>query len=396
MFFWLTTWGGDSGLVLPQALSERQLNVDVVRPSGFPQDLTSLTRYDAVLFQNVPADQITGRQQVMLARYVNDLGGGFVMLGGPDSFGAGGWTNSVIDKQILPVACQIPTQTVLPSGAVVIVIDRSGSMGAAVGASGRSQMHLATEAAALAIGTLYNHDMIGVVGFDSFASWVVPLQKNTQPDATMKTVRSIQSGGGTNILAGLGAAYQALIENTTDLRESSIKHIILLSDGGSSGNYLPLINKLNRANITLSTVGVGDGHDETLLESLAEEAGGQYHPIDNPDDLPQVFIKEVRTVRKNLIREVNFVPQRVNTGSPVVSNLGAIPGLQGLVLTGPKYDRRVDMPLLGPEGEPLFAHWQGGVGQGGGVYQRCDQSLGNAMAGLGRLRAIFGHARCAW
>ncbi|MEE9404232.1 MAG: VWA domain-containing protein [Algisphaera sp.] len=355
--------GGDSGLVLPQALSERQLNVDVVRPSGFPQDLTSLTRYDAVLFQNVPADQITGRQQVMLARYVNDLGGGFVMLGGPDSFGAGGWTNSVIDKQILPVACQIPTQTVLPSGAVVIVIDRSGSMGAAVGASGRSQMHLATEAAALAIGTLYNHDMIGVVGFDSFASWVVPLQKNTQPDATMKTVRSIQSGGGTNILAGLGAAYQALIENTTDLRESSIKHIILLSDGGSSGNYLPLINKLNRANITLSTVGVGDGHDETLLESLAEEAGGQYHPIDNPDDLPQVFIKEVRTVRKNLIREVNFVPQRVNTGSPVVSNLGAIPGLQGLVLTGPKYDRRVDMPLLGPEGEPLFAHWQVGLGK---------------------------------
>ena len=157
--------GGDSGLVLPQALSERRLNVDVVRPAGFPQDITELTRYDAVLFQNVPADVITGRQQEMLARYVNDLGGGFVMLGGPDSFGAGGWTNSVIDKQILPVECQIPSQTILPSGAVVIVIDRSGSMGATVGVSGRSQMHLATEAAALAIGTLYEHDLIGVVGF---------------------------------------------------------------------------------------------------------------------------------------------------------------------------------------------------------------------------------------
>ena len=355
--------GGDSGLVLPQALSERQLNLDVVRPEGFPRDLAELTRYDAVLFQNVPADQITQAQQAMLARYVNDLGGGFVMLGGPDSFGAGGWTNSVIDEQILPVDCQIPSQTILPSGAIVIVIDRSGSMGAAVDQSGQTQMRLAAEAAALAIGTLYPHDLVGVIAFDSSATWVVPLAKNDNPNATMKAVRSIREGGGTDILAGLDAAHRALTENTTDLRESSIKHVILLSDGGSNGNFLPLINDLNRAKITLSSVGVGDGHDVELLESLAINAGGQYHPIDDPTDLPQVFIKEVRTVRKNLIREVNFTPQRVNTGSPVTANLGSLPQLQGLVLTGPKHDRRIDTPLLGPEGEPLFASWQVGLGK---------------------------------
>ena len=355
--------GGDSGLVLPKALSERQLNLDVVRPDGFPRDLAELTRYDAVLFQNVPADRITQSQQAMLARYVNDLGGGFVMLGGPDSFGAGGWTNSIIDEQILPVDCQIPSQTILPSGAIVIVIDRSGSMGAAVDKSGQTQMRLAAEAAALAIGTLYPHDLVGVIAFDNFATWVVPLAKNDNPNATMKTVRSIREGGGTDILAGLDAAYRALIGNTTDLRESSIKHVILLSDGGSSGNFLPLINDFNRANISLSTVGVGSGHDVKLLESLAVNAGGQYHPIDDPNDLPQVFIKEVRTVRKNLIREVNFTPQLVNTGSPVTANLGELPQLQGLVLTGPKHDRRIDTPLLGPEGEPLFASWQVGLGK---------------------------------
>ena len=355
--------GGDSGLVLPKALSERQLNLDVVRPDGFPNDLAELARYDAVLFQNVPADRITGAQQEMLARYVNDLGGGFVMIGGPDSFGAGGWTNSVIDEKILPVDCQIPSQTILPSGAVVIAIDRSGSMGAQVGASGQSQLRLAAEAAALAIGTLYPHDLIGVVAFDNAATWVVPLQKNNHPNATMKTVRSIRGGGGTNILASLSAAFEALTGNSTDLRESSIKHVILLSDGGSSGNYLPMINDYNRAGITLSTVGVGNGHDVALLESLAINSGGQYHPIDDPTDLPQVFIKEVRTVRKNLIKETNFTPQRVNTGSLLTANLGALPQLQGLVLTGPKHDRRIDMPLLGPEGEPLLASWQVGLGK---------------------------------
>ena len=354
--------GGDSGLVLPQALSERQLNLDVVRPDGFPRDLAELTRYDAVLFQNVPADRITQSQQAMLARYVNDLGGGFVMLGGPDSFGAGGWTNSVIDEQILPVDCQIPSQTILPSGAVVIVIDRSGSMGAAVDASGQTQMRLAAEAAALAIGTLYPHDLVGVVAFDSFATWVVPLEKNDNPNATMKTVRSIREGGGTDILAGLDAAYRALIANTTDLRESSIKHVILLSDGGSGGNFLPLINDFNRANISLSTVGVGSGHDVKLLESLAINAGGQYHPIDDSNDLPQVFIKEVRTVRKNLIREVNFTPQLVNTGSPVTANLGALPELQGLVLTGPQVRPADRHAAAGARGRAAVCHVAGRSG----------------------------------
>lgn len=356
--------GGESGLVLPRALAERKINLDVVTPSGFPLDTAELTRYDAVVFQNVPAEMITGQQQTMLARYVNDLGGGFVMIGGPDSFGAGGWTNSIIDRSILPVACEIPSQTILPSGALAIVIDRSGSMGMPVtGSGGRTQLDIATEAAALAIQTLYPHDVVGVVGFDSFAEWVVPLQKAKDLAGIAKLARLMQEGGGTSIRAGLERAYDGLVANTRDLRESSLKHIILLTDGGDSDNFLPLINQLNRANITLSTVGVGDGHDDQLLRALALKGGGEYHPIANPQDLPQIFIKESRTIRKNLIKEINFTPQRVNTGSPVMTGLGSVPSLNGLILTGPKYDRRIEMPLRGPEGEPLFAHWQVGLGK---------------------------------
>ncbi|MEM1108357.1 MAG: VWA domain-containing protein, partial [Planctomycetota bacterium] len=355
--------GGDPGEIVPTALAERKINVDLVPPGGFPRDAAALSRYDAVIFQNVPAEAITGQQQTMLARYVNDLGGGFIMLGGPDSFGAGGWTNSVIDRSILPVACEIPSQTVLPSGALAIVIDRSGSMSAAVGNSGQTQQELASEAAALAIQTLYPHDMIGVVAFDTFAQWVVPLERNTNPDGVKRTVRSIEPGGGTEIINGLERAYEGLTQNTADLRGSSIKHVILLTDGQSGGNYLPTVNKFRRANISVSTIGVGDGHDAKRLESIAFATGGEYHPIIDPNDLPQVFVKEARTIRKNLIKEVTFTPTRRNTGSPIMANLPSAPPLNGLVLTGPKYDRRIDMPLLGPEGEPLFAHWQVGLGK---------------------------------
>ncbi|MEM7627221.1 MAG: VWA domain-containing protein [Planctomycetota bacterium] len=360
--------GGAPGKVLPEALRQRRIALDVVPPSGLPRDTAALTRYDAVVFQNVPAEAVTGAQQEMLARYVNDLGGGFIMLGGPDSFGAGGWTNSIIDERILPVDCEIPSQTVLPSGALVIVIDRSGSMGAPVGNTNQTQLEFAAEAAALAISTLYPHDMIGVVAFDGAGQWVYKLQKNDNPNAAMQTVRSIREGGGTSILSGLTRAYEGLTDpSNQDLRDSSIKHVILLSDGGDSDNYLPMLNQLNRADITVSTIGVGDGHDAQLLERIALQCGGNYYPIDpsQPNGLPQVFVKEARTIRKNLIREVDFVPKRRNTGSPIMVNLPEPPALSGLVLTGPKYDRRIEMPMLGPEGEPLFAHWQVGLGKAG-------------------------------
>ncbi|MCG8433681.1 MAG: hypothetical protein MJA83_06595, partial [Gammaproteobacteria bacterium] len=46
-----------------------------------------------------------------------------------------------------------------------------------------------------------------------------------------------------------------------------------------------------------------------------------------------------------------------------MAGLRATPPLKGLVLTGPKNHPLVDMPLVGEEGEPLFAHWNVGLGR---------------------------------
>ena len=91
--------------------------------------------------------------------------------------------------------------------------------------------------------------------------------------------------------------------------------------------------------------------------------GGTYHDIANPSNLPQVFIKEAKTIRKSLIKETEFTPQMVSTGSPVTRDLPSTPPLKGLVLTGPSATRGCFTPMLGPEGEPLFAHWQTGLGR---------------------------------
>jgi Mg-chelatase subunit ChlD len=354
--------GGTPGRILPEALRRREINLDVIPASAFPFDAAALSRYDAVLFQNVPAELITGRQQTVLARYVNDLGGGFAMIGGPDSFGAGGWTNTVIDRSILPVNCEIPVQTVLPTGALVICLDVSGSMAMEVDNTGRSQLELAGEAAILAMQTLFPDDLIGLISFDSTPQWVVPLQENKNPGEATRLIRSMQPGGGTNLSAGLSLAHQTL--SNQRFADRSVKHVILLTDGNEPAqNYQELMADFRDAGITLTTVGVGDSQNTPLLQDLAFRGDGTFYPIADPMDLPQVFIKEARLIRKNLVREGQFEPQFVNVGSPITANLPATPPLNGLVLTGPKYDRRVQMPMLGPEGEPLFAHWQVGLGR---------------------------------
>ncbi|MFK7788439.1 MAG: VWA domain-containing protein [Phycisphaeraceae bacterium] len=353
---------GEAGKILPRALAERGIETILAPVTAMPSRLRDMRDYDAILFHNVPADNVPPKVQRNLMRYVHDLGGGFAMIGGPDSFGAGGWTNTDIDKYILPVHCQIPTQKILPSGALILVIDRSGSMFAPVAGSQFSQQNVAAEAAILALKAMYPQDKIGVVAFDTSAKWIVDLDYNTDPNATAKKIRSMQPGGGTDIRSGVNAAFDRLAREPVG--ESAIKHMIVISDGyGDFPNNFQLGGKLANAGITISTVGVGDGHNAQGLSALANTGNGQFYPVVNPANLPQVFIKEARAIRKNLIKEKPFNPVVRNVASPIMVGINAVPPLRGFVLTGPKSDPRIFTPIVADEGEPIFAHHQVGLGR---------------------------------
>ncbi len=353
--------GSDSGSILPKNLQARGYDITVIGPENFPTRLAELQRYDCVIFQNVPIDDILPGQQGNLSRYVTELGGGFIMIGGPDSFGAGGWTGSPIDK-LLPVECQIPNQKIMPSGALVIVLDHSGSMGSPVAGTNKTQQECANEAAALAIQTLYADDLVCVIVFDDGADIVVPMGRVGSSAGIQKVVRSITPAGGTDILSGLNLAAGQV--NKLNSQEAAVRHVLLLTDGQSAeGNYRATIGSIVKAGGTVSTVGVGDGVNGQLLQNLAQMGGGTYYPIQNPKTLPQVFIKEARTVRKKLIKEEVFTPAIVSTGSPITAGITGYPKMKGFVLTGEKQDARVFTPLVGPEREPIFAHWQIGLGR---------------------------------
>src|SRR5262249_60814049 len=87
---------------LEWALQEEGIQVDVRPLQGMPDALADLQNYELVMLSNVPATALTQRQMEVVRTYVQDLGGGLLMLGGDQSFGLGGYYKTVIEE-VLPV-----------------------------------------------------------------------------------------------------------------------------------------------------------------------------------------------------------------------------------------------------------------------------------------------------
>ncbi|RMH27135.1 MAG: VWA domain-containing protein [Planctomycetota bacterium] len=353
--------GRGAGAILPDTLRRAGIEVDVAPPASAPADPLALQEYDLIILNNVPADAMPRGVQGLYASYVRDLGGGLVMVGGVDSFGAGGWNGGPVED-VLPVEMDLPEDLIVPSAAIMIVMDSSGSMGQSVLGGARSQQEIANEAAALAIQTLDASDLVGVIAFDSTHRTVVPLGPNRDPEASARKVRSIAPGGGTNL-------YPALAEAGARLRqvEAQVKLVIVLSDGQSQGSAqwgASIAAGMAQDDIRVSTIAVGDGADTQTLRAIAAAGAGEYYRVVDPNLLPQIFIREVRVVRKPMVREAVFQPVLAGSGSPLTAGLGSpLPTLGGLVLTQPRPEATAIDAILAPDGSPVLAHWNVGLGR---------------------------------
>jgi uncharacterized membrane protein len=347
-----------TGELLERTLRRMNVEVERVLSTQLPYDLLSYQAYDLVLLNNVPAEQVLPPLQKLLTEYVANLGGGLVMIGGADSFGAGGWNDTPLEE-ILPVKLDLPEQLVIPSAAVAFVLDSSGSMSRSVFGTNQSQQQVANEGAALAIQTLDRQDLVTVIAFDNRPHEVVPLSRNDDPQATMNLVRSIAPGGGTNLYPALQEAYQSLRD-----AEAQIKHVIVLSDGRSMpGPFIDLARRMYDEDITVSAIAVGDEADDAALSAVADAGGGQFYRVYQPQTLPRVFVREVRIVRKPLVREGRFDPVILPSGSPITMNLSQAPPLGGLVLTQPREEEKITLAAVDPEGLPVLAHWNVELGR---------------------------------
>lgn len=347
------------GAILAETLRRADIDVTLAPADGLPGDMLQLQRYDLVILQNVPAEALDQRAQQTLVEFVSDLGGGLVMIGGPDSFGAGGWHGSTLEP-ILPVRLDLPEQLIVPEAAIVFVLDSSGSMNRSVMGSVRTQQEIANEAAALAVKSLDAKDLVGVIEFNSLHRTVVPLGPNTDPERTAARIRSIAPGGGTVIGPALRAAGDSLMQ--VDAR---VKHIILLSDGLAvdRDQLVEISRTIADEGIIISTISVGNDADDRTMRAMAAEGNGAFYQVISPNVLPRVFLRAVRVVRSPMIRQTPFDVVVLPTGSPLTTGLQQPPRLGGMVLTQPRPEPTITTAMIADSGEPILAHWNVGLGQ---------------------------------
>lgn len=344
---------------LARTLSEEGMQVETLPARQMLADPLWLQSYDLVILENVAADEIDERAQSLLADAVRDMGLGLVMVGGANSFGAGGWRNTPLEP-VLPVLLDLPERLVVPEAAVIFVLDNSGSMRRSVMGSSRSQQEIANQAAAAALGALDRRDLVGVIAFNSNHDVVTPLGPNKEPGSTASAILSISSGGGTNLAP-------ALIEASNQLRavNAKHKHVIVLSDGVSQDKEsIPAIaDRMREEGVRISAIAIGDDADAKGMEEMSTLGGGQFHQVTNPSVLPQVFLRAVRVLRTPMVREEPFTPQVLPVGAALTAGLGDVPELLGLTLTQPRAEPNVINAMITPKGEPVLSYWRVELGQ---------------------------------
>ncbi len=343
----------DSG-TLDTVLNAHRLSASRLGSRSLPITLPEWLSFDSVIFSAMPAHKLSEAQMEQVATATRDFGHGFVMLGGEDSFGPGGYYKTVIED-VLPVTMDFKRHAMSPNVAIILLVDRSGSM--AVSYGGYEKLALAREACISVVELVEPNDYVGVMTFDSLPKWVVHPEKNLNREAAITRIRSIVAGGGTEIYPSLVEAEKALAGI-----DAKIKHVILLSDGMSApGDFSGIVSKIVAGGATVTTVGIGEDADLQFMAQIAEMGGGNNYFTNDPYDLPRIFTRETFLANKGTIVEQEFaaIPASPN---PLIEGISweTAPPLLGYVATSEK--PTADTPLLTPMGDPLFSIWRYGLG----------------------------------
>ncbi len=333
------------------ALKAQDLQVQTRPIEGFPTDPLELERFDAVVLSDASATSFSLRQLNALRDYARDFGGGVLVVGGENSFGAGGYSRTPLDD-LLPVRSTFEKEKEKPSLAIALVIDRSGSMDG-------DKIELTKDAAKGVVELLAPQDYIEVVAFDDAPREIVSLQNALSPSAINESIGAIAAEGSTNI-------YPALTKATDDLLRANakFKHVILLTDGQSvPGDYEKTLRRASAGNVTVSTVGIGGDTDKFLLEKLASEGSGRFYYCEDVSSVPQIFARETKLADRSNFNETPFLALEEPGAASILNgvSLEYAPPLLGNVVVRAKPTSET---LLSTEsGDPLLTYWRYGLGK---------------------------------
>lgn len=325
--------------------------VEVIAPPALDGFANGLGRFRAVVLDDVPVAAARASTWDALAQAVREQGTGLLVLGGPRSFAGGGYRDSKLEA-LLPVESR--PAALADAAAVAFVVDKSGSMGTAAG--GVDRFRLAQRAVMETAATLTERDAAGVIVFDVTAREVVPLQAAASFRNTVVAPWPAQPRGGTRLRPALELAIERLA--ATDLPR---RVLVLVTDGYVvDADEAALRSRLARENIELVALGVGPDADLATLERLAPPGQGTVLRVAEAAELPRLMRQGLETRRAPIVQGRVEVRERVPLPFAVTAD-PAWPPVAAYAVTSARTD--VSVHLESPQGDPLLASWQAGLGR---------------------------------
>ncbi len=369
----------DSARYLRDALRKQGIEVAVSAVAGFAAKLNG---QDAVVLSDIAAETIGAVSAQRLEQFVRE-GGGLVFAAGENTYGKDGFAKNQIAR-LLPV--KFEGRRKRKELDLVLLIDRSFSM--------RGQkLEFAKSAALSTLDLLEEQHRFAVIAFDSRPHEVVPLTAVGNKQRAEDLISSMSASGQTNVYNALWHGYR-MLQNST----ARTKHMILLSDGNSaapgrlaaatsSSAAMALIRKerglpaeqesdaslaaggadeltaqLRSANITLSTVAIGENPNLELMEQLARAAHGKSHVAKSETEIPALFVSEAkRLLGESIVEEVFRPVVKLKTEALAGIDFAKGPALKGFVLSRPK--RFAEVVLEATDHQPLLVQSHYGLGK---------------------------------
>jgi uncharacterized membrane protein len=369
------------GANVAAALETTGVKVERRQSAQAPADTTTLGRYDGIVIVDAAADSFPGGSLAAIAASVKQLGHGLVTIGGPTSYGPGGWQGTPLEDA-LPVRMDLPNRKDKPKVAVVLVMESMEDPRA-------DQVVLG--AAEAVIDKLGPEDQVGVT--DGIRGFVVPLQPVTDRKAIDAKLEAAQ---------GLGdppdyGPFIAMAGDALAKADAPLKHIVVLGDGDanfpSQGSLRTLVQGLKAKNITTSTVAVdvhGSQTNMAFMQDIANWGGGRFYQSNSPSQVPDLFLKEAQVSLRPWFEQTPFFPKVTAAGNLLDGvPLDAFPELGGYVVSTPKPASEVY--FTSPKQDPVLAAWTYGAGRS--VAWTSD-SNGVWTAGLLKSpvsQTLFGH-----
>ncbi|MFN5468854.1 MAG: VWA domain-containing protein [Pirellulaceae bacterium] len=357
--------------LLVDALRRSEIEVEVRDPAALFSSLIELQAFDSVILAGVPRTSgeaatelttISDEQIELMVRNTQQFGGGLLMLGGPEAFGAGGWSNTKLEEA-MPVDFQIKNSKMEAVGALAMVMHASEI------AQGNFWQKMIGKAALDVLGPL---DYCGVIEYQGSEKW---MWGNRYGMLKVGPNRSVMRSRMTRMTPGdmpdFDPSMRLALAGLTNT-PAATKHMIVISDGDPSPASAGVLDGFVKQSIKVSTVAVGAhgpaGHQE--LQRIANTTGGNYYVVTNPNALPQIFVREARRVARPLVYEPEggVVPQMLFRHEILAGLPQQLPPVRGFVLTQLKESPLVEVPLRSPmPAEPeyatLRATWTYGLGR---------------------------------